>query len=166
LKGEALAVRTNCISLGDRGESLVASELQRRGFQVRRLGPRAHDWDLIAEKHGYKRNVQVKTIGSGSWQCGNATKYIKIDLINEIQSVRAKQPLADPDGIYVFVNLQGARTFYLTTARDIQDLVYSEYRTNLKKHHGRRPRNPYSFHHASGMDKLSRWKDNWRILSK
>jgi len=159
-----MAKRTNNISLGDQGEKLVANELRQRGFRVHRLGPRAHDWDLIAEKDGYKHKVQVKTIGSGSWQCGTATKYIKINLIDEEQWVTGKQLLSDPDGIYIFVNLEGKKTFYLTTACKVQDLVFSEYKANLRRHHRRRPRNPYSFHHGTSMNALRPWKGNWKVL--
>jgi hypothetical protein len=161
-----VATRMNPISLGDTGERIVANELRQRGFRVHHLGPRAHDWDLVAEKDGRKHKIQVKTIGSGSWQCGVATKYIKINLIDEKQWVTGKQPLSDPDGIYIFMNLEGQRTFYLTTAREVQDLVFSEYKANLRRHHRRRPKNPYSFHHGTTMAKLVRWKNNWRILSK
>jgi len=161
-----MAPRTNPTSLGNMGERIVADELRKRGFGIHRLGPRVRDWDLIAEKDGHKHKVQVKTIGSGSWQCGDATKYVKINLVDEKQWVTGKQPLSDPDGIYVFVNLEGHRTFYLTTAHEVQALVYSEYKANLRRHHHRRPRNPYSFHHASKMEKFFGWKDNWAILAK
>lgn len=161
-----MATRTNPTSLGDKGERIVANELRERGFRVHHLGPRARDWDLVAEKNGIKHKVQVKTIGSGSWQCSDATKYIKINLIDEKQWVTGKKILSDPDGIYIFKNLERRRTFYPATAREVQDLVLSEYKANLRRHHRRRPRNPYSFHHGTTMPKLAVWKNNWKILAK
>lgn len=152
--------------VGDRGERMVALELKRRGYRTQYLGPRAHDWDLIAEKDNRKLKIQVKTIGSGSWQCGSATKYIKINLKDEIQEVTGKQILSDPRGIFVFVNLEEERTFYLMSASEVQHLVYIGYKANLRRHNNRRPRNPYTFHHGVSMWQLRKWKDNWEILNK
>jgi hypothetical protein len=158
--------RSTLSPLGDRGERLAASALRHRGFRVRHLGPRAHDWDLIAEKEGRKLKIQVKTIGSGSWQCGSATKYIKINLIDERQEVTGRQVLSDPEGVYIFVSLEGQKTFYLMRLREVQHLVYIGYKTNLRRHDYKRPKNRYTFHHAVSMMALNRWKDNWEILSK
>jgi len=133
-------------SVGDRGERIAALELKRRGYRIQHLGPRARDWDLIAEKGGRKLKIQVKTIGSGSWQCGSATKYIKINLIDERQQGTGKQKLSDSKGIYIFVNLENKTTFYLMSANEVQQLVYTGYKANLKRHKNRRPRNPSTFH--------------------
>ena len=150
--------------LGDRGERLVGVELKRRKFRVRHLGARAPDWDLVAEKGGKKFNIQVKTIGKGSWQCGSATKFIKINLVDEIQQVTGKQVLRDPNGIYIFINLEKKRTYYLMGVGEVQHLVFLGYKANLRRHKNRRPKNPYTFHHAISMKQLRKWKENWAIF--
>jgi hypothetical protein len=152
-------------SIGEKGETAVARELKRRGFEVRRLGL-AHEYDLAAKKNGREIKIQVKTIHAGDFQ-SSAIKFLKIDIVDGKQSVKGKQNLPNPRTVWIFVDIiQDKYKFYLLYKKDVQNAIFKRYTKALRetKIPGRRPKNPYSFHCTIKIGDLKKWENKWSIL--
>jgi len=152
------------------GEYLVAGELCRRGYLAATFSGNVRDYDIIALSEGGKAfTVQVKTILGGAFQVGDARRFIEIPQVGEdgLQRVNGLVDLRD-DSVWVFVYLAGQEppAYFVTTARDVQQLVFDGYKWNLERHGWRRPRNPYTTHHALSIADLERYRDNWGLIER
>ena len=152
------------------GEYLVAGELCRRGYLAATFSGNVRDYDIIAmSEDGKAFTVQVKTILGGAFQVGDARRFIKIPPVGEdgLQRVDGLAELRD-NSIWVFVCLDGQEppAYFVTTAKDVQQIVFGGYSWNLKRHGGRRPRNPHSTHHALSIADLDPYRDNWDLINE
>jgi hypothetical protein len=50
--------------------------------------------------------------------------------------------------------------------QDLQRIISKKYRAYLKKHRGKRPRNPESTHTAIRPDDLAAFRDGWAVVTK
>ena len=153
--------------VGDRGEALVKRKLERLGFEVEHLKPRARNYDLIARKDGQAINVQVKSFRSKEPTLDPVTKFAKIDIINEKQYYKGPRPLTDPKAIWAWVNFapDGSNSFYLMPEAEVQKSVCKIYSAFLGRSGHKRPRNPYSLHLIVYLSELKRWKDRWSLFA-
>lgn len=152
------------------GEYLVAGELCRRGYLAATFSGNVRDYDIVAMSEGRKAfTVQVKTILGGAFQVGDARRFIEIPEVGDdgLQRVNGLVDLRD-DSVWVFVYLAGQEppAYFVTTARDVQQLVFDGYKWNLDRHGGRRPRNPHTTHHALSIADLERYRDNWGLIER
>ena len=152
------------------GEYLVAGELCRRGYLAATFSGNVRDYDIVAmSEDGRAFTVQVKTILGGGFQIGDARRFIQIPAVaaDGKQQVDGLVDLRD-ESIWVFVYLDGinAPAYFVTTAKDVQLLIFEGYRWNLEKHGWRRPRNPQSTHHALSIGDLEKYRDNWALIGK
>ena len=148
------------------GEYLVCAELCRRGFIATSFTGNVPDYDVIAINENNKAiPIQVKTIKSGTWQL-NARSYLDIEItVNKKQLIK-KKDLSDPDLVHIFVKLaeDGNDEFYIFRLKDLQEMVYNNYKSFLDKHDGRKPKNPNSTHTDVSREQLSTYKDNWELM--
>lgn len=152
------------------GEYLVAGELCRRGYLAATFSGNVRDYDIIAmSEEGKAFTVQVKTILGGSFQVGDARRFILIPPVGAdgLQRIDGLADLRD-DSIWVFVLLAGQEpaAYFVTTATDVQKIVFDGYRWNLERHGWRRPRNPHTTHHALSVSDLEPYRDNWGLIQR
>jgi hypothetical protein len=129
------------------------------------------DFDILAIDETLKRTIplQVKTVlKGGGWQ-SVATKWMDIEVKDGYQTIRGKTKTANPNLIYVLVELgdnYGEDSFYLLRKRQLQRLYFNSYKKWLAKHGGFRPKKPNSLHCALTHTDFARYKDNWDILKE
>ena len=152
--------------VGDLGEALVKRKLERLGFKVEHLKPRARHYDLIARKDGQAINVQVKSFRSKEPTLNPVTKFAKIDIIDERQYFKGLRPLIDAEAVWVWVYFapDGSNSFYLTPEAEVQKIVCKIYSAFLDRANHKRPRNPYSLHLIVYLSELKRWQDRWSLF--
>lgn len=152
------------------GEYLVVAELCRRGFVATTFTGNVPEFDILATDKGLSTiPIQVKTIKKGDWQ-PKLKDFVEISQSGDIQTVKGKTKLANPDLIYIFVRLRGQNQdeFYVCLQKDVQDIMYKKYNKYLKKWGGRRPKNPKSTHCKVTLKDLEDYdyKDAWEIITK
>lgn len=150
------------------GEYLVSAELCRLGFIATTFTGNVPEFDILAiDKEHKTKPVQVKAIRGGSWQF-DAKKFLDISIRNGVQTINGKKVLSNPDLICIFVLVvsQGKDKFYAFKLKDLQDIIYKEHTTWLKKHGGRRPKNPDSTHVSVSPDDLTQYQDKWELLKQ
>jgi hypothetical protein len=100
----------------------------------------------------------------------NAQKFLDIDYNEktEIQTIIGKWDFKDSKLIYIFVKIigQGKDEFYIVRLQDLQEIIFRDYGEYLKKHGGRRPRNPKTMHTAISLRHISGYRDNWKLLQE
>lgn len=151
------------------GEYLVAAELCRRGLISTTFTGNVPVFDLLTINKRLKTvPVQVKTIRAGFWQFSDARKFLKISIVNGIQTIKGKISLSDPNLIFVFVRLKGfgedKDEFYICRKKNLQDIIYKGHKKWLSEKGGKRPRNPASMHCAVSPDDLKDFKNNWSLF--
>jgi hypothetical protein len=150
------------------GEYLVSAELCRRGYIATSFTGNVPDYDVIAiDKNNRAIPVQVKTIRSKSWQL-NARNYLDIEIfVNKMQHIK-KRDLPDSNLVHIFVKLNDNcdDEFYIFRFKDLQEIVYSGYKSYLEKHGGKRPKSPGSTHTDVSREQLSGYKDSWELLNE
>lgn len=149
------------------GEYATCTELARLGYITSPFAGNVPEFDLVASDAKLRAiHIQVKATRS-QWQF-SAEKYIKIHLNpDDTQKVTGKVKLSTPNLIHVMVRVgedRGKDKFYLLTHRELQNLIYAGYKKNLKKHKGRRPKNPKSTHCTVSTDELYLYQNNWKLL--
>jgi hypothetical protein len=149
---------------GQIGEYLVAAQLCRHDLIAATFSGNVEHFDVLAtDASGRAVAVQVKTIKTGDWQL-NADRYLLIEQTGDRQVVRGLGPEPHPGLMCVFVRLgvtYAADEFYVLSWRDVQRLVAQNYRANLKRLGGVRPRNPSSRHTAVSTKHLEPFRDAW-----
>lgn len=143
------------------GEHLVCVELGRQGLLATPFAGNVPLFDLLAvDEHGRSVPVQVKTIKGPSWQFSDVRKFLDVEVVNDVQHVRGKINLSNPDLVCVFVLLLQDRNdeFYIFKLRDLQEHFAAIYKG------GPRPRNPNSMHCAVWPTDLTQHKDQWNVV--
>ena len=155
--------------VGQIGEYLASAELARRNFIATPFSGNVPEFDILAVDNRLKIiPIQVKTIRGGSWQF-SGTEFLTIEFDGKAQKVAVKKKMAHRELLYIFVKLgenYGGDEFYLLEKAELQNIIYNNYCTYLKKKSGIRPKNPASTHCSVTPDDLSRFRDNWSILLK
>jgi hypothetical protein len=150
------------------GEYLVCAELCRRGLLSTTFTGNVPDYDIVAiNSENDSRLIQVKTIRAGDWQL-NAKNFLIIDISDEgVQTIKGRKYEELEPIIFVFVKLdsQGDDEFYIVDAPALVDMIYENHNGFLKKHKGIRPRNPKSTHTAVSRKGLSKYRDNWGVIT-
>jgi len=148
------------------GEYLVAAELCRRGFIATTFTGNVPDFDIIATNEAFETiPIQVKTIREWSWQL-DANKLLNIAIENGVQRIIDKLNFPNSNMVCIFVKLisQGNDEFYIFRLVDLPEVIFKSHSQYLKKHGGKRPKNPRSFHTAVNPKMLERFKNNWDLL--
>jgi hypothetical protein len=151
---------------GQIGEALVVAELGRRNIVATALAGNVPDIDLLAYKDGKTAALQVKAWRNGSVSF-DATRYLKISIKEEIQTVMGMDESLDPDLIFVFVLIGGelgTDRFFLLRQRNLQSLIEQGYTSFLDKHGGKRPRNASTTHNSVTLEQLAPFEGNWALI--
>lgn len=153
---------------GQIGEALVVAELGRRGIVATAFAGNVPDIDLLAYKDGKTCALQVKAWRKGAVSF-DATRYLEIEITDEIQSVLGVTVDLDPNLIFVFVMIGerlGDDRFFLLTQRDLQTLILDGYTSFLDKHGGKRPRNAHTTHNSVTLEQLSNFEGEWELIGR
>lgn len=149
-------------------EYLVAAEVCRRGFIATTFTGNVPHYDIIASNAtGRHQAIQVKAIRGGAWQF-DVRVFADISLQGNRQLIgRPTQP-PYPDLVCVFVRLRddGPDEFFVLMWRDLRKIAVAGHRDYLARHGGVRPKKHDSFHIAIRPEMLTKYKDNWAILTK
>ena len=148
------------------GEYLVAAELARRGFLAATFSGNVPHYDIIASgQHGGHVPIQVKTKTSGSWQL-DIRSFANVRLKGKRQTLGRSKPAPYPGLVFVFVALNGSGrdSFYIIAWSQLRSLICKAYRAYLPKHHGRRPRNPASFHTDLDTGERASFENRWSLV--
>jgi len=148
------------------GESLVVSELGRRGIVATSFSGNLPDIDLLAYKNGSSLALQVKAWRGGSVSF-DAKRFLEISLNGNVQKVEGFVSDLNNELRYVFVKIgkaAGEDRFFVLTQRDLARIVRRGYESFLQKHHGVRPRNPSTTHNAVTEESLAKFEDNWDLI--
>lgn len=144
------------------GEHLVAAELGRRGYVSTPFAGNVPMFDLLAaDLTGRAFSIQVKAIRRGEWQL-RADKLLDIVVGSDgTQEVRGRLALGNSDLICIFVVLADDRRdeFYVFRLSDLQDILAPTYKGR------RRPKNPESMHCTVSPKQLTRFHENWELLT-
>jgi len=144
------------------GEHLVAAKLGRLGYIATPFTGNVPDFDLlIADGQGCSIPIQVKAINGGSWQF-NISKFLEIEIIDDVQYVRGKQKLVNPNLICIFVQLAADEKddFFIFQLKDLQEYFSKSYKG------GRRTKNPLSLHCPIIPKDPEKFRDNWSLIDK
>ena len=151
------------------GEYLVAAELCRRGLIATTFTGNVSDYDIVAiSEKGDSALIQVKARHrGGSWQISDARAFLDIKQDGKKQTPGRRKKPKYPNLIYVFVLLDsyGQDRFFILKAADLHELIAGEYRKNIKRHRGVRPRRHDSYHHAVKSDHLEKFEDRWDVIN-
>lgn len=151
------------------GEYLVAAELCRRQLIATTFTGSVPDYDIVAvAEQGTSVLVQVKAINGGSWQFGDARVFLNITQQGKKQIPGRLTIPKYPKLICVFVLLReyGKDRFFVIKWTDLQKLVAKNYRANMKRFGGVRPRKPKSYHAGLRPEHLEVHEDNWEVLDE
>jgi hypothetical protein len=155
---------------GQIGEYLVCAELGRRGFIATPFSGNVPTFDVLAtDEHCRTVPIQVKASRGDSWP-SDARLWMEIELDAEtkVQKCLRRVQIQHPDLIYVCVAIAapgGRDRFFILTKADLQSICVDEYSSFLKKHNGRRPRNPASYDNRYFISSLQRFENNWELIS-
>jgi hypothetical protein len=160
-------------TIGQAGEYLVAAELCRMGYVASTFTRNVPDFDILAMRGDNFIRVQVKTIAGATWQF-DARKFIDFfePTGDGVQRIRGKVTLPYPDMLLVMVKLDDKPLMnrrdevFVLRVKDLQDVVFEDYRAYLEKHGGRRPKNTESYHTAVKVEHLKAFQDNWALIGE
>ena len=144
------------------GEHLIAAKLGRLGFIATPFAGNVPDFDLlIADGNGCSIPIQVKAINGGSWQF-NISKFLEIEIVDNVQYVRGKRKLVNPSLVCIFVQLADDENddFFIFQLKDLQEYFSKSYKG------GRRVKNPLSLHCAILPKDLEMFRNNWSLIEK
>lgn len=144
------------------GEHLIAAKLGRLGYIATPFAGNVPDFDLlIADDEGHSIPIQVKAINGGSWQF-TVSKFLDIEIIDDVQFVKGEQKLTNPNLVCIFVLLSGDEKdeFFIFHLRELQKYFSKNYKG------GRRKKNPKSLHCAIRPKDLEQFRNNWSLIKK
>lgn len=151
---------------GQIGESIVVAELGRRGIIATAFAGNVPDIDLLAYKNGKTQAIQVKAWRSGSVSV-DASRYLRISIEDEIQTIQGLDETLDPLMPLVFVLIAekiGSDRFFILEQSALQSIIQKHYGAYLTKHRGRRPRNPHTTHNSVLLAELMPFENNWQLI--
>ncbi len=143
--------------VGRAGEYFVVAELNKRGAFAVTFAGNMPKIDLMACNQDQSRtiHIQVKTKRSGrTWH-------------SSIVGSKPMKPPADETDFWVFVDLGDENTsprYWIAPDWWIRNDIDKAHKDYLKKHGGKRARNPNSTHHAIDERRLKDWQVRWDIL--
>lgn len=143
------------------GEHLVAAKLGRLGYIAAPFAGNVPLFDLLAaDTRGFSVPVQVKAINGHAWQL-RADKFLEIEIVGDVQHVKGKKKLENPNLLCIFVLLgeDEKDVFYIFQLKDLQRHIFKTYKG------GHRPRNPKSMHCAVWPKDLEPFRENWPLLA-
>jgi hypothetical protein len=153
---------------GALGEYLVAAELSRRGLIAAPFAGNVPHFDVLAAaEDGRQFAIQVKTSNGNNWQFGAQTfLHIEFDGNRQIIGRVQREPL--PGLICVLVKVtEGERDrFFVMKWTDLRSIIAAKYRAYLKKHSGRRPRSPESYHTKADLPEVLKFENAWESVLK
>ncbi len=148
------------------GESIVVSELGRRGCIATAFSGNVPDFDVLAiNPSGRQLQIQVKAMRGVSWQF-DVRQFLDVDVPivgkkkGKKQVVKGIVSRSPKNLICVFVIIceSGTDEFFIFPWRSLQKFF-------LKHYKGREePRNVESFHCAIWPKDLLQYKNNWKII--
>ncbi len=144
------------------GEHLVVAKLGRLGILATPFAGNVPDYDLLAsDLSGHSLPLQVKAINGPSWQF-SVTSFLDITFEGDRQIVRGKKEIFNPNLICIFVFLKPNENdeFFILTMKDLQEHFLENYKGGI------RPRNPKSTHCAIWPKELTKYRDNWELITK
>ena len=144
------------------GEHLIVAKLGRLGYIATPFAGNVPNFDLlIADYEGHSIPVQVKAINGGSWQF-SIDKFLDVEIIDDIQYIKSKHKLANPNLVCVFVRLVDDEKddFFVFQLKNLQEYFSNSYKG------GRRKKNPQSLHCAIPPKDLEQFRDNWSLIEK
>ena len=152
------------------GENLVTAELARRNIIATTLAGNIPDIDILAYKNNKSIPIQVKTTyekdnPKRSMQV-KASVYLEIIFEGKKQIIKGLKK-NDKNLIFVIVKIGGKYSedeFYIVRQKIIQNIIFKNHSSALKKWGGIRPRNPKSLHGAYDLSDLDEYKDNWKLI--
>lgn len=153
---------------GQIGESIVVAELGRRGIIATAFAGNVPDIDLLAYKDEKTLALQVKAWRTGTVSV-NASRYLRITIEDEIQTVDGLEEQLDPKMILVFVFIGeqlGLDRFFILEQSVLQNIIRKHYEANLLRHNGRRPRNPATTHNSVSLEELLPYEGNWQLIER
>ena len=135
-----------------RGFNAAIHELKKRGGKS--ITPkRSLNRKILGMRNskGKEQTIVVKTRTSGTWQ-----GTIKDGDPKKIR----------PNTYWLFVDLSVKNPEYFIVPDNVMrkdiKMTHDKY---LKQHHGQRPQNKKSNHHAIALDRICQWKDKWHLLN-
>jgi hypothetical protein len=144
------------------GEHLIVAKLGRLGYIATPFAGNVPEFDLlIADDKGHSIPIQVKAINGGSWQF-QITKFLDVEIVDDVQYVKGKRELPNPNLVCVFVLLTDDEkdAFFIFRLEDLQAYFSKTYKG------GRRTKNPKSLHCAILPKDLEAFRDNWSLIEK
>jgi hypothetical protein len=151
---------------GQIGENLVVAELGRRGIIATAFAGNVPEIDILAFRDKKSIPIQVKALKEGSLRT-KADYYLNIELDGKTQTILGKNGDINRDLIFIIVKLAdhlGEDVFYICDQGIIQDHVFEEHSSFLKKHGGIRPKNPFSFDCSVHLKNLGEFVDKWELV--
>lgn len=152
------------------GEFLVAAELCRRNLLATPFAGNVPHYDIIASgQFGGHLAVQVKAINSSSWQF-DISRFAEIKLSKDGKQIvgRAiREPVPGLICVLVVLEETGRDCFFVIEWNSLRDILVRGHKAYLRKHGGKRPKAPGSFHVALGIKDIESFENQWhRILDR
>ena len=151
---------------GQIGENLVVAELGRRGIIATAFAGNVPEIDILAYKDKRSIPIQVKALKDGSLRT-RADYYLNIHFDGKTQTVLGKREDINRDLTFIIVKVGerlGEDVFYICDQGIIQDHVFEEHSSFLKKHGGIRPKNPFSFDCSVHLKNLGEFVNKWELV--
>jgi hypothetical protein len=152
------------------GEFLVAAELCRRNLLATPFAGNVPHYDIIASgQFGGHLAIQVKAINSSSWQF-DISRFAEIRLSEDGKQIVGRaigEPFPGLICVLVVLRETGRDRFFVIEWKKLRDILVRGHKTYLRKHGGKRPKAPGSFHVALGMKDIESFENQWhRILNR
>jgi hypothetical protein len=142
------------------GEHFVAAELNKRGAYAVTFAGNMPKIDLLACNSDQSRTVQIQVKtkrGGRSWHSS---------IVGCKAMAAPLSPLSEVT-FWVFVNLGGyseGPRYWIVPDWWIRNDIHKTHQEYLRRHGGKRAKNPESPHHAIEEKRLSEWEGKWEIL--
>ncbi len=156
---------------GQIGEHLVAAILGTKGFYASPYSGNVPGFDITAVNAETLSSfpIQVKTSNGGSIIRTNIDKWVEFFIDKDNRQILGEPlPLDHPDLVWVAVLIENAdiktARFFISTAKEIQEVLIKHYQRFLDQKDGIRPRNYKTTQTMLTINDLVGFEDNWSIL--
>lgn len=156
---------TKTDSVEEQGRCILIRELKKRGHSVESLTKFSQGKDLVVDG---KINVQIKISSSGRWHL-RYFKFLKVDIIDDIQHFKELRKLSHPERVWMFYSLSEKEVFVLTervVQRLVAKVIKGYYGVDDRHDKIDRRKNPFSDHCLLKIKDLNAYKDNWGIFER
>lgn len=151
---------------GQIGESLVISELGRKGIVATSFAGNVPDIDILAYRDGKSLPIQVKAFTGVSIHF-DAKTFLEIEMDGDVQKVTKAKDRNTKDLIYIFVQVgqnYGQDKFFILREYELTNYICKNHSEYLKSKNGVRPKNPKSTHTSVELKFIKNYSDNWKII--